>query len=837
MYSDFKLLTIRYCLLVLGMICVISVQGSTLVGNCLSYETKGNKAIFNCENNIKVQLEQISSGIIKIWYDRDGFKRNNKSFAVVLSGDGKDKLNLSEQPKSYEIYTADLIIRINKSPFQIRIFDKYQKLLMEDVQNKGYEADSSKISTFKTLRPGERIYGLGEKNGQINRVGSRFKMWNSDKPCYDVNEDPLYKSIPFFMSSAGYGIYFDNTFKTEFDFGVESANQYSFSAPGGEMLFYFMYGPTYKQIIDRYTELTGKPIMPPAWALGFSQCRGLLTNEKLTREIAKGYRERRIPCDIIYQDIGWTEYLQDFEWRKGNYENPVKMLADLKADGFKVIVSQDPVISQNNKKQWKEADSLGYFAYDSRTGKTYDMPWPWGGNCGVVDFTNPEVADWWGAYQQKVISDGVSGFWTDMGEPAWSNEESTDRLFMKHYLGMHSEIHNVYGLEWDKVVTTQFEKRNPDRRIFQMTRAAFAGMQRYTFGWSGDTGDGNNVLDGWNKLKAQIPVALSAGMGGIPFWSCDISGYCGDIKDYPAMSELYVRWLQFGAFNPLSRIHHEGNNAVEPWLFGTEAEKICKNAIEQKYRLFPYIYTYARQAFDTGLPLMRALMLEYQDDPETYNLNSEFLFGKELLVAPVMEPGATSKKIYLPEGEWIDFNHPQTRLTGKQWIEFPTSLETIPVFVKSGSIIPQMPVMQFIKEKKNAPIWFEIFPASQGRSATFVLYEDDGESNNYKTDSCSKTEITCFSQKDAWNLSIIQHQESLKRDKSNRNFGIRIHLDKAPKEILAGSDKLKSTSLEKIEKGWYEISDKAYWCWDKSTNTCWIKLPDNGTITGIIIKK
>ena len=823
--------------MVLGMICVISVQGSTLVGNCLSYETKGNKAIFNCENNIKVQLEQISSGIIKIWYDRDGFKRNNKSFAVVLSGDGKDKLNLSEQPKSYEIYTADLIIRINKSPFQIRIFDKYQKLLMEDVQNKGYEADSSKISTFKTLRPGERIYGLGEKNGQINRVGSRFKMWNSDKPCYDVNEDPLYKSIPFFMSSAGYGIYFDNTFKTEFDFGVESANQYSFSAPGGEMLFYFMYGPTYKQIIDRYTELTGKPIMPPAWALGFSQCRGLLTNEKLTREIAKGYRERRIPCDIIYQDIGWTEYLQDFEWRKGNYENPVKMLADLKADGFKVIVSQDPVISQNNKKQWKEADSLGYFAYDSRTGKTYDMPWPWGGNCGVVDFTNPEVADWWGAYQQKVISDGVSGFWTDMGEPAWSNEESTDRLFMKHYLGMHSEIHNVYGLEWDKVVTTQFEKRNPDRRIFQMTRAAFAGMQRYTFGWSGDTGDGNNVLDGWNKLKAQIPVALSAGMGGIPFWSCDISGYCGDIKDYPAMSELYVRWLQFGAFNPLSRIHHEGNNAVEPWLFGTEAEKICKNAIEQKYRLFPYIYTYARQAFDTGLPLMRALMLEYQDDPETYNLNSEFLFGKELLVAPVMEPGATSKKIYLPEGEWIDFNHPQTRLTGKQWIEFPTSLETIPVFVKSGSIIPQMPVMQFIKEKKNAPIWFEIFPASQGRSATFVLYEDDGESNNYKTDSCSKTEITCFSQKDAWNLSIIQHQESLKRDKSNRNFGIRIHLDKAPKEILAGSDKLKSTSLEKIEKGWYEISDKAYWCWDKSTNTCWIKLPDNGTITGIIIKK
>lgn len=815
----------------------VSGQVNNKPGHCISFETDGNKAIFNCENGIKAQVEQISSGILKIWYDCDGFIRNNASFAVIKSGNDLERLNISEQPQSFEIYTGELIVRINKSPLQIRIFDKYQKLLMEDFQNRGFEKDSSKISSYKTLRPGERIYGLGEKNGSINRVGSKFRMWNSDKPCYDVNEDPLYKSIPFFMSSAGYGIYFDNTFKTEFDFGTVSANQYSFSAPDGEMLFYFIYGPTYKQIIGRYTELTGNPIMPPDWALGFSQCRGLLTNEKLTREIAKGYRERRIPCDIIYQDIGWTEYLQDFEWRKDRYQNPVKMLSDLHADGFKVIVSQDPVISQNNIKQWNEADSLGYFATDMRTGKSYDMPWPWGGNCGVVDFTNPKVADWWGAYQQKAINDGVSGFWTDMGEPAWSNEESTDRLFMKHFLGMHSEIHNVYGLEWDKVVTSQFEKRNPNKRIFQMTRAAFAGMQRYTFGWSGDSGDGNNVLDGWSKLRAQIPLALSAGMGGIPFWSCDISGYCGDIKDYPAMSELFVRWLQFGAFNPLSRIHHEGNNAVEPWLFGAEAERICKNAIEQKYRLFPYIYTYARQAFDTGLPLMRALMLEYQDDPEVFNLNSEFLFGKELLVAPVMEPGSTTKKIYLPEGEWIDFNHTQTRWPGKQWIDFPTSLETIPVFVKSGSIIPQMPVMQFIKEKKNAPIWFEIFPALQGRSASFVLYEDDGETNNYKKDSCRRTEITCFSQKEAWNLSIIQNQVGMKSTEPNRNLGIRIHLDKAPREVLVDTGKLKSTSLDKLEKSWYEISDKPSWCWDKASNTCWVKLPDNGIATHIFIKK
>jgi alpha-glucosidase len=812
-------------------------QEKAIPGRCISHQVKGNKAIFICENSIKVQLEQISSGILKIWYDQDDFKRNNESFAVIKSENELEKLNISEQPQSYEIYTGDLIVRINKSPFQVRIFDKYQKLLMEDFQNRGFEKDSSTMSSYKMLRPGERIYGLGEKNGSINRVGSRFKMWNSDKPCYDVNEDPLYKSIPFFMSSAGYGIYFDNTYKTEFDFGAESAYYYSFSAPGGEMIYYFIFGPTYKQIISRYIELTGKPIMPPAWALGFSQCRGLLTNETLTREIAKGYRDRQIPCDIIYQDIGWTEHLQDFEWRKGNYDNPVKMLSDLNADGFKVIVSQDPVISQNNIKQWKEADSSGYFTKDIRTGKTYDMPWPWGGNCGVVDFTNPKVADWWGNYQQKAINDGVRGFWTDMGEPAWSNEESSDRLFMKHYLGMHSEIHNVYGLTWDKVVTEQFEKHNPNTRIFQMTRAAFAGMQRYTFGWSGDSGDGNNVLDGWKKLEAQIPVALSAGMGGIPFWSCDISGYCGDIKDYEAMSELYVRWLQFGVFNPISRAHHEGNNAVEPWLFGSEAEAICKKAIEQKYRLFPYIYTYARQAYDTGLPLMRALMLEYQDDPETFNLNTEFLFGKELLVAPVMEQGATSKKIYLPQGEWIDFNHQQTMFQGKQWIDYPASLETIPVFVKRGSIIPQMPVMQFIGEMKNAPVWFEIFPAVEGQSASFTLYEDDGETNNYKNDSCSRTDVKCKSTKETWNLSILNHSEIFRNQEAVRNIVIRIHLDKTPQSVSINSTKLKSVSPDKLEKSWNEISDKAVWSWDKTTSICLIKFSDNGSPTDIIIKK
>jgi len=234
---------------------------------------------------------------------------------------------------------------------------------------------------------------------------------------------------------------------------------------------------------------------------------------------------------------------------------------------------------------------------------------------------------------------------------------------------------------------------------------------------------------------------------------------------------------------------------------------------------------------------MRALMLEYQDDPETFSLNSQFLFGKELLVAPVTEQGATYKKIYLPEGEWTDFNYPQKYFPGKQWIDFPVSLERIPVFVKRGSIIPQMPVMQYIGEKRNAPVWFEVFPANEGRSTAFTLYEDDGETNNYKKDSCSKTEVNCESAKKTWNLNIHRQEEGGNNPETHRNFGVRIHLEQTPQSIILNSAKLKMNSLEKLEKGWYEISGKAVWCWDKTTNTCWIKLPDNGSSSEIIINK
>ncbi|MEA5043988.1 MAG: glycoside hydrolase family 31 protein [Petrimonas sp.] len=815
---------------------VLSAQQNAKAKECISYTKEGNRIVFNADDGSKLSLDILSGSVVKVWFDPVGtFVRANQSFAVVNeNAEDTGNINVNDEPSSYEIYTSRLRIRMNKNPMQLQIFDKWQKLLFSDFKGIGHISDSTAKKAYKVLRNDEQFFGLGEKSGPLNRRGRAYKMWNSDRPCYSTTEDPLYKSIPFFMSSYQYGIFLDNTYKTEFKFGTESDEYYSFEAPDGAFIYYFIFGKDYKDILSQYIALTGQPILPPKWAFGFSQSRGLYTKEAQALETAAEFRKRQIPCDIIYQDIGWTQHLQDFEWREGNYVNPRQMLSTLGQQGFKVILSQDPVISQANRKQWEEANRLGFFVKDVRTGKAYDMPWPWGGNCGVVDFSVPGVADWWGEYQQKPLDDGARGFWTDMGEPAWSNEEEPDRLYMQHHIGMHDEIHNVYGLTWDQAVKEQFEKRNPDKRLYQMTRSAYAGLQRYTFGWSGDSGNGNDVLEGWGQLQNQVAVGISAGLGGIPFWTTDISGYCGDITDYPAMAELYTRWMQFGIFNPLSRAHHEGDNAVEPWKFGETAEKNSKAAIELKYQLFPYLYTYARKAHDTGLPIMRGLFMEYPHDEEAVKIEDQFIFGEELLVAPVLKKGERVKRLYLPEGEWIDFNDKKTVYPGGQQITYRAPLNVIPLFVKKGSIIPMMPVMQYIHEKKDYPLFVHIFPNYEDETAEFELYEDDGENLDYLKDIASRTRFTCTTLSDGYRTEIEPSDKGFTQS-DKRNMILAYHLEEMPASVTVNGKTAKKTDEASIARKAGTDVSSVEWSWNDQSKECRVKIPDQRKQTTILL--
>jgi len=332
-------------------------------------------------------------------------------------------------------------------------------------------------------------------------------------------------------------------------------------------------------------------------------------------------------------------------------------------------------------------------------------------------------------------------------------------------------------------------------------------------------------------MANQIPLGLSAGMGLIPFWTTDISGYCGDITDYAEFSELYIRWLQFGIFNPLSRAHHEGNNAVEPWLFGEQAEKIAKASIELKYQLQPYIYTFAREAYDTGIPILRAMVLEFPKDKNTFTIDDQFMFGEALLIAPVVEKGVKKRNVYLPKGEWLDYNNPSVNYTGDTTIEYPVTLETIPMFVKAGAIIPKSPIMPYIGALKNAPIILEIFPSDKMNQ--FELYEDDGETNNYKNDDFSVTRIE--SQETENRLTVVisaPQQQNFKTEE--RNFFLKIHVSDSPKNVEVNGIKIMSSDSSKVSDNTNTVFKQTSYFYDKDNQVLNIRIPDTKSRIEII---
>src|SRR5690606_8895509 len=333
----------------------------------------------------------------------------------------------------------------------------------------------------------------------------------------------------------------------------------------------------------------------------------------------------------------------------------------------------------------------------------------------------------------------------------------------------------------------------------------------------------------------QVPMGLSAGMGLIPFWTTDISGYCGEITDYPAFSELYVRWLQFGIFNPLSRAHHEGDNAVEPWLFGEEVEKIAKKSIELKYRLLPYLYTYSREAYDTGMPILRALPLEYPKDAIAYGIDDQFLFGKEILVAPVLEERATSRKVYLPKGLWYDYNDPGKSFQGGKSHEYPVDLAIIPIFVKQGAIIPKMPIMQYVGEIGNAAITFEIFPSDK-EDASFELYEDDGRTNDYKRDIFSKTAIKASRSGKLTQIEIKAPVVSGFQTET-RNFMIELHHVTNPKTVLINGKKIKAVKADRLQEGLHSAFASQGHFHDRETQKLYIRTPDTKAVIDIQVEE
>ena len=713
-----------------------AADGWTTLGAMPAPAWDGSTLLFHSDQGT-LAITPLSDDVIRVRFTTNSAFGRDHSYAVITHDLGKPVVKADIQSASATLTTMSSKVIVQYSPLRISFANAAGEMIDADDLARGISLCGSEFRVAKKLDDDQHVYGLGEKIGSLDKRGWKlggynFVMWNSDTPAYDSSTDPLYAAVPFFMvlrQGRAHGIFLDNTWRSFFDIGREEPDLLTFGAAGGDLDYYFINGPDPKKVIERYTALTGRMPMPPLWSLGYNQCRWSYYPESRVRLLADTFREKQVPADGLWLDIHYMDNYKPFTWDAERFPNPRKMISDLRAQGFHLVTIVDghpPALK-------------GYAPYDSGIagndfvkwpdGKVYEGPvWPSQAPKDPAlsvfpDFSRPATREWWGSLYKSLLDDGVAGIWNDMNEPSVFNTPSgtmqLDVVFDNDgQLTTHRELHNTFGQLMSRSTFEGLSKLQPDERAFVLTRSTFAGGQRYAALWTGDaTAD-------WSSLRQSVSMLLGLGISGFPYVGSDIGGFVR----MPS-AELCTRWLQVGVFSPFMRMHTE--NATpdkEPWSFGWQYEKTNKRAIELRYELLPYIYNVMQQASATGVPALRPLFLEYPGVEQTATIEDEFLFGSDLLVAPVLWEGTETRSVYLPPGDWFDY-WTGKKCTGDTTIHVPVTINSIPMYVRGGGFIFRQPVVQYTGEMPGNPLQVLIAPATESQSS---FYEDDGHSLQYQ---------------------------------------------------------------------------------------------------------
>jgi alpha-glucosidase len=634
-------------------------------------------------------------------------------------------------------YTTDSIrLQVETTPFRIRFYNAKQQLLNADEPSLGVSWFGNQVSCYKQLFANEKFLGLGEKTGGLNRRGNFYQHWNSDVPGYANNADPLYSTIPFFIglhNQLMYGIFFDNTHKSYFNFGGGANEElYHFGADDGEMNYYFFGGSTIPNIIKDYTALTGRTPMPPLWSLGFQQSRWGYDNQEQLLNIAQTFREKKMPADVIVSDINYMNNYKVFTW-SNKFTNVKNMLSQMKGMGFDMVTIIDPGIKvEKGYKAYEEGLANNLFA-TYPNGKNY-IGHVWPGACHFPDFTKAAARNWWGNnFKEAYVNNGVRGFWNDMNEPAaWGREfPNLIEFGDKGNKQTLYTVKNAYGLLMAKATFEGTKSLMNGQRPFVLTRASYSGIQKYSAQWTGD-----NVSSDEHMLLG-VRLLNSMGLSGVPYVGMDIGGFMGNPSP-----DLFVRWMNLGVYMPLFRNHtHIGYNYREPWLFGEFNTPKLRKILEQRYQLLPYLYSSFKQANETGMPINRMLPIYYPFDDKVYDgkFENQFMFGDNLLVAPCTSTQQNTE-VYLPgTTQWYRLYKEEAALTGGRSYFVSSAVDDLPVFVKAGAIVPMQSVIQNTKEKGDGILQLHVWKGNE--QSSFVYYEDDGESYAYEKGAYYKRSI------------------------------------------------------------------------------------------------
>ena len=633
-----------------------------------------------------------------------------------------------ETDGAIEIHTPRLVCRVAKSSGRLAFLNLAGDVVSEDAT--GVSIDSSgAVACHKRIQPNEHFYGLGERAFPLDRRGRRYQTWHVDPQVYQLDQDPIHMCLPVLLGlhsqgHEGYGILFDNTFRGYFDLGAADPDFASFGAEGGDLCYYFFYGPALTTVVERYTELTGRMMLPPMWMLGYHQCRWSYYPETRVRKLAADFREQyQVPCDCIHLDIHYMDGYRCFTWDPKRFPDPAKLIADLHDQGFKVITMIDPGIKVDRKYRVCKSGLAEDVFCKLPDGKTPFKGPVWPGDCYFPDFTNPRVRAWWGELYKDLTDAGIDAVWNDMNEPAvFGQMGTTFPDFVRHDLegrgGDHVEAHNVYGMQMARATVEGLAKLRPEERPVCITRSGWAGVQRYAMGWTGDN------ESSWDQLWLTMPMLMNLGLCGIANTGPDTGGFAGF-----ATGRLFTRWVQMSVFLPFFRAHTVVESPdQEPWSWGEPYLSINRQYIELRYQLLPYLYTTLWQCTQTGQPIVRPLLLAFQDDVATYWLDDQFLCGDAFLVAPVTEEGVAHRFVYLPAGKWYSFWTDELYI-GPTRVEVEALLDILPLFVRAGAVVAMAPVRQYVGERPPETLNLHVYPGD-GQS---YLYEDDGHTRAFES--------------------------------------------------------------------------------------------------------
>ena len=710
----------------------------------LTWTQQNNVFYFNTNETI-LEVKLFSDKIVRFRYAADGKFLRDFSYAVQDNFKTSDvNLSVYEDRNKFDLMTEYLVIQIYKKNLKVTILDRKYNIISEDELGyhwQYYIKKGGKICyCSKKINDGETFFGLGDKPTEFNLRGKRFENYGADTYGFKKEEDPLYKNIPFYLGlhhDIAYGVFFDNTFRTIFDFGKEQFDVCSFWARGGEMNYYFIYGPELQSVTEQYASITGTPEMPPMWALGYHQCKWSYYPERQVRDIAQEFRSRGIPCDAIYLDIDYMEGFRCFTWSKEGFPKPGKLLGDLAEQGFKPVVIIDPGI-KIDPEYWVYQEGVKNDYFCKRADGEYMEGDVWPGACNFPDYTNPEVRRWWSGLFEEMIRLGVRGVWNDMNEPAVFEIGTFPEDVRHDYDGdpcSHRKAHNVYGMLMSRATQEGIKKFLYPNRPFVITRSCYSGVQRYSSVWTGD-----NIAT-WEHLWIANMQMQRLALSGVSFAGSDIGGFIGNPD-----GELYVRWLQMAVFQPFCRTHSAGNDLgampQEPWSFGQKYEFIAKKFIQLRYQLLPYIYTTFWQNSQYGTPMLRPLVMVDQTDTQSLYHTDEYMFGDKILVCPVHLPNSERRLVYLPKGKWYNFWDDSQEVGGKE-VEADAPIDKMPLFVKEGSVIPNYPKMQYVGEIPVTELTLHVYFTKTVQSS--YLYEDAGDYYGYRNGqfNIKKFVVTC----------------------------------------------------------------------------------------------